>query len=40
MAAKQQSIMQPWDDLPFEEQEARTWYAEYILKRQHPELFA
>ena len=29
-----------WDDLPAEEQEARLWYAEYILKRHHPELFA
>ena len=29
-----------WDDLPAGEQEARVWYAEYILKRQHPELFA
>lgn len=31
---------QSWGDLPLEEQEARIWYAEYILKRQHPELFA
>ena len=29
-----------WDEIPAEEQEARLWYAEYILKRQNPELFA
>ncbi len=29
-----------WEELPAEEQEARIWYSEFLLKKQHPELFA
>jgi hypothetical protein len=29
-----------WDDLVAEEQEALIWYAEHLLEKQHPELFA
>lgn len=29
-----------WEELPAEEQEARLWYAEYLLDKQHPGLVA
>lgn len=28
-----------WEGMPAEEQEAKLWYAEYLLGRKHPELF-
>jgi hypothetical protein len=28
-----------WDDLPAEEQDARIWYAEYLLSKEMPEVF-
>lgn len=35
-----EGVQETWDDLPAEEREARIWYAEHLLKREHPELFA
>ena len=29
-----------WEELSSEEQEARLWYSERLLKMEHPELFA
>lgn len=28
-----------WEEMPAEEQEARLWYAEYLLEYEHKELF-
>jgi hypothetical protein len=28
-----------WEEMPEEEREAKTWYAEYLLAVKHPEIF-
>jgi hypothetical protein len=28
-----------WEEMPAEEREAKLWYAEYLLNREHKELF-
>lgn len=28
-----------WEEMPAEEQEAKLWYAEYLLKKEMPEVF-